>query len=52
MYSQIIIKKMIIEENKPESENADKILVEDLIKDFKISNIDNFTIYIRDIWKV
>jgi hypothetical protein len=32
--------------------NEDKINVEDLIKDFKVLNIDNFKMYLKDVWKV
>ena len=31
---------------------SDKIDVEDLIKDFKIFEIDNFTAYLTCLWKV
>jgi len=31
---------------------SDQIDVEDLIKDFKIFNIDNFTAYLTSLWKV
>lgn len=37
---------------KPNTETVEKISVEDLIKDFKILDVDNFSIYMRDIWKV
>ena len=30
---------------------SDQIDVEDLIKDFKIFNIDNFTAYLTSLWK-
>lgn len=30
----------------------EKIDADDLIKDFKILNIDNFVSYLKDIWKV
>lgn len=33
-------------------EQVDKIDVEDLIKDFKILNIDNFNAYLKEVWRV
>jgi hypothetical protein len=33
-------------------ETVDKIDVEDLIKDFKILNIDYFNAYLREVWRV
>jgi hypothetical protein len=41
-----------MENSKEDVKNQDKINVDDLIKDFKIVNIDNFTSYLKDIWKV
>ena len=39
--------------NKPNLQiSVDKIDVEDLIKDFKVLNIDNFTSYLREVWRV
>lgn len=31
---------------------VDKIDFEDLIKDFKVLNIDNFISYLKEVWKV
>jgi hypothetical protein len=33
-------------------EVVDKIDVEDLIKDFKVLNLDNFTAYLKEVWRV
>jgi hypothetical protein len=33
-------------------ELVDKIDVEELIKDFKILNIDNFAAYLKEVWRV
>lgn len=33
-------------------ESADKIDVEDLIKDFKVMSIDNFQSYLKEVWRV
>lgn len=33
-------------------ESVDKINVEDLIKDFKVLNVDVFTSYLKEIWRV
>ena len=39
--------------NKPNLQiSIDKIDVEDLIKDFKVLNIDHFTLYLREVWRV
>jgi transposase-like protein len=38
--------------NSIKVESIDKIDVEDLIKDFKILNIDNFTLYLKEVWRV
>lgn len=50
---------MQVDENKRQTtttkigqDNSDKIIVEDLIKDFKILNIDTFNAYLLHIWKV
>jgi hypothetical protein len=44
---------MQAEENKKQYiDTSDKIIVEDLIKDFKILNIDTFNAYLLHIWKV
>lgn len=32
--------------------SVDKIDFEDLIKDFKVLNIDNFAVYLKEVWKV
>ena len=31
---------------------VDKIDVDDLIKDFKVLNIDNFSAYLKEVWRV
>ena len=31
---------------------VDKIDLEELIKDFKVLNIDNFSLYLKEVWKV
>ena len=31
---------------------VDKIDVDDLIKDFKVLNIDSFSAYLKEIWRV
>ena len=33
-------------------ERIDKIDFEDLIKDFRVINLDDFTSYLKEIWKV
>jgi hypothetical protein len=33
-------------------EIVEKIDVEELIKDFKILNIDKFTSYLKEVWRV
>jgi hypothetical protein len=33
-------------------ENVEKIDVEDLIKDFKVLNIDTFAGYLKEVWRV
>jgi hypothetical protein len=35
-----------------ESNEIDKIDVEELIKDFKVFNIDTFATYLKEVWKV
>ena len=35
---------------KPET--VDKIDVEELIKDFKVMNIENFREYLKEVWRV
>lgn len=37
---------------KSGTETVDKINVEDLIKDFKVLDLENMSIYLKDIWKV
>jgi hypothetical protein len=37
--------------NKPDN-NVDKIDVEELIKDFKVMNVNNFISYLKEIWRV
>ena len=32
--------------------NVDKIDIEDLIKDFRLLNLDKFIAYLKDIWRV
>ena len=32
--------------------NSDKIDAEDLIKDFKIQNVEGFQYYLKELWKV
>lgn len=32
--------------------SVDKIDVEDLIKDFKVLNVDSFTAYLKEVWRV
>jgi len=32
--------------------SVDKIDFEDLIKDFKVLNLDNFISYLKEVWKV
>ena len=34
------------------SMEVDKIDVEELIKDFKILNIDTFAAYLKEVWRV
>ena len=34
------------------SDKIEKIDVEDLIKDFRVLNIDEFSSYLKEIWKV
>jgi len=34
------------------SEKIDKIDVEDLIKDFRVVNIDAFSAYLKEVWRV
>ena len=31
---------------------VDKIDLEELIKDFKVLNVDNFASYLKEVWKV
>lgn len=31
---------------------VEKIDVDDLIKDFKVLNIENFTLYLKEVWRV
>ncbi len=38
--------------NKNNFTNPDKIDVEDLIKDFKILNVNNLSAYLKELWKV
>lgn len=39
--------------NKPSlTISVEKIDVDDLIKDFKVLNIDNFTSYLKEVWRV
>jgi hypothetical protein len=39
--------------NKPSlTISVEKIDVEDLIKDFKVLNIDNFSLYLKEVWRV
>lgn len=33
-------------------EKIDKIDVEDLIKDFRVVNIDAFSAYLKEVWRV
>jgi hypothetical protein len=33
-------------------EPVDKIDVEELIKEFKVLNIDNFAAYLKEVWRV
>lgn len=32
--------------------DKDKIDVEELIKDFKVTNLDNFASYLKEVWRV
>lgn len=32
--------------------NIDKIDVEELLKDYRVFNIENFVSYLRDVWRV
>ncbi len=34
------------------AETVDKIDVEELIKDFKVMNIDSFAEYLKEVWRV
>ncbi len=34
------------------ADTNDKIDVEDLIKDFKILHLDNFQVYLKEVWRV
>jgi hypothetical protein len=34
------------------NEKIEKIDVEDLIKDFRITKIDEFSTYLKDVWRV
>jgi hypothetical protein len=34
------------------AETVDKIDVEELIKDFKVLNIENFADYLKEVWRV
>jgi len=34
------------------NEKIDKIDVEDLIKDFRITKIDEFSSYLKEVWRV
>jgi hypothetical protein len=34
------------------SEVLDQIDVEELLKDFKILNIDSFAVYLKEVWRV
>jgi hypothetical protein len=39
--------------NKPSlTISVEKIDVDDLIKDFKVLNIDNFSLYLKEVWRV
>ena len=38
--------------NNKATVTVDKIDVEDLIKDFKVLNIDTFTAYLKEVWRV
>ena len=38
--------------NQLKSKEKEKIDVEGLIKDFKVLNIDNFNLYLREVFKV
>ena len=33
-------------------EPSDKIDIEELIKDFKVLNIDTFSLYLKEVWRV
>jgi hypothetical protein len=35
-----------------ENKQVDKIDVEELIKEFKVVNIDTFATYLKEVWKV
>ena len=41
---------MMKSSTKPET--VDKIDVEELIKDFKVLNIENFEGYLKEVWRV
>lgn len=43
---------MLVDQTHNHTESVEKISVEELIQDFKILNVDNFSTYIKDIWKV
>ncbi len=32
--------------------NIDKIDVEELLKDYRVYNLENFICYLRDVWRV
>lgn len=37
---------------KAKQDMIDKIDVEELIRDFKVLNIDTFSIYLKEVWRV
>ena len=43
---------IIMNQNAQAESNIDKIDIEDLIKDFRLLNLDKFTGYLKDIWRV
>ncbi len=41
-----------MKDTKQSLEEVNKIDVEDLIKEFRVFNVDSFTAYLKEIWRV
>lgn len=41
-----------MQKQSSKSEVIDQIDVEELLKDFKILNIDSFAVYLKEVWRV